>query len=224
MIHKKKKTIIWCLFSAQQILIIKILQLIDINAQTLNQSLKYSERRELINRFQNDIECCNVLVCSYFMKVYDLNLQQQCHNVHLFNSSPFTSIEKQTIDRCRRVDQRYYVRVFEYYLRHSFNDRQVFNNLRKTLLEMMTELNTRLLREKDEDEKDANQLMQLNQWIRYNEQLIRLNDVFLHDKDSKAMLNSQTLIKVIMNDMRNEIVVIDESTEFSWLKKEINVT
>lgn len=63
-IQRKEKAVVWVLFPAQQVLIVKLLRLLGIDAEALNQGLNYVERRGLIKRFQNEAKRCIVLVCS----------------------------------------------------------------------------------------------------------------------------------------------------------------
>lgn len=213
-----EKAIIWVLFPAQQVLITKLFQLLNIDARALNRSLEYEARRDLIRDFQETTNKCMVLIPTYFMGSYGQNFQFQCHNTHLFDPAPSDPIRLQAIHRCRRIQQLFYVIVVEYYLSYSFNDYHYAHNIRKALPGVMAELNSRLIAGSDGD--DVGDEVVLGKWAIYGGRLTPFAEIPMDVADKVIVLDAESLVRAILEEQHGERVVVEEKEEFSWLTAE----
>lgn len=68
-----------------------------------------------------------MLICSYAMNFFDLNLQHMCRNVHLFDIVIFKALEDQTIDKICRLRQTQMIKIY------SFNVRQIIIKKRREI-------------------------------------------------------------------------------------------
>lgn len=86
-----------------------------------------------------------VLVCSFYVNSAGSNLQSLCRNVHLFDMPRSDRYIQQAVGCVRRLGQRRIVKVYDYFLQDSFNNRQLSLNLNKFVPSLVTELNQNIV-------------------------------------------------------------------------------
>lgn len=98
-----------------------------------------------IQSFCTKLYSHHVLICSDYIISAGSNLQSLCRNVHLFGIPTSDRYIQQAIGRVWRLGQTHIVKVYDYYLDHSFNTRQLSLNLNKLIPSLVTELNNGII-------------------------------------------------------------------------------
>ena len=74
------------------------MHLCDINVKIFFMNLNQQEHEKMIQFFTTDHIATDVLVCSYSVNSFNINLQQLCHNIHFFKTAMFKSVAIQAIN------------------------------------------------------------------------------------------------------------------------------
>ena len=135
-VKRKEKAIIWSLYPLEQLIIRELLVSFGIDARVLASDLTQGQKSDLVKNF-NSPEVCQVLIASYTANGAGLNLQQSCHNVHLFDPAPSANAQEQAIGRTYRLGQPRKVTVVEYYVRRTFNEKVVNTQILRALPGLM---------------------------------------------------------------------------------------
>ena len=83
--------------------------------------------------------------------------------------------------------------VNEFFVKKTFNDRQIAVNIQKAIFDVMTELNKRLFYEIEDFNDDAR--AKLNDYIYYNEKIISAKSMFNYKNLELSLLNSKKFLK-----------------------------
>lgn len=170
---QNEKCIIWTLFPAQQAFVAAMLHLVGIDARIFHAHLTNLERSELIKSFNESRTEVMVLVCSYSVNSAGLNLQHMCRNVHLFETALSEAIMMQAVGRVRRIGQQRIVKIYDYRVPKSFNERQAAKILEKSLPGLVAELNNTLFALNHSDKET----LVMNNWaINDDKQIIKLEN------------------------------------------------
>jgi hypothetical protein len=135
-VKRKEKAIVWSLYPLEQLIIREILVSFGIDARVLASDLTQGQKSDLVKNF-NSPDICQVLIASYTANGAGLNLQQSCHNVHLFDPAPSANAQEQAIGRTYRLGQPRKVTVIEYYVRRTFNEKVVNTQILRALPGLM---------------------------------------------------------------------------------------
>ena len=135
-VKRKEKAIIWSLYPLEQLIIREILVSFGIDTRVLASDLTQGQKSDLVKNF-NSPDVCQVLIASYTANGAGLNLQQSCHNVHLFDPAPSANAQEQAIGRTYRLGQPRKVTVIEYYVRRTFNEKVVNTQILRALPGLM---------------------------------------------------------------------------------------
>ncbi|KAH0537331.1 hypothetical protein FGG08_005847 [Glutinoglossum americanum] len=140
-VKRREKMIIWVQFPWQQELLYLFIKEFNIDVRQYHSGLNSRERRNLVKDFHEKQYRVMVLIGSYSVNSYGLNLHGHCRNVLIFEPAASGPVEFQAIGRVFRVGQEQIVRVIRLYLQHSWNEWEEGNGLVKELLSLMAELN-----------------------------------------------------------------------------------
>ena len=206
MFEWKEKMIVWCLFLDQQIYVVIVMHLCDINVKIFFTDFSQWEHEKMIWFFMTDCTATDVLICSYSINSFSINLQQLCHNVYLFEMIMFESVVMQAIDWVCCLNQTYVVKVYNYCVLDSFNMWQIVMNLSKTVLEMIVELNKVIFNVRIDDAEDN---ILLECWERTDDDHLIFfikaeenDDSF--NKEQSVIFFKDDMIMIIINIMKRE--------------------
>ncbi|XTI94614.1 P-loop containing nucleoside triphosphate hydrolase protein, partial [Cenococcum geophilum] len=135
-VKRKEKAIVWSLYPLEQLIIREIFVSFGIDTRVLASDLTQGQKSDLVKNF-NSPDVCQVLIASYTANGAGLNLQQSCHNVHLFDPAPSANAQEQAIGRTYRLGQPRKVTVVEYYVRRTFNEKVVNTQILRALPGLM---------------------------------------------------------------------------------------
>ncbi|RAK86585.1 hypothetical protein BO79DRAFT_256994 [Aspergillus costaricaensis CBS 115574] len=83
---------------------------------------------------------------SYYVNAAGSNLQNLCHNTHMFNTPTSQALADQAIGRVLCVGQSQVVKISEYVVHDSFNTSVFIKDLTKAIPDPVATLNWELLR------------------------------------------------------------------------------
>lgn len=145
-VKRGEKAIVWVLYPFEQAFVTALLRAIYIDARAYSADLTAEKRSELQHTFNTSKTEAMVLVCSYSCNGVGLNLHHRCHNVHLLDPAMTQASQDQAIGRTLRLGQKFNVVVIEYFVRGSFNERQVNQIILRSLPNMMAMIDKETLK------------------------------------------------------------------------------
>ncbi|EGD97711.1 hypothetical protein TESG_05112 [Trichophyton tonsurans CBS 112818] len=206
-LRAEEKVVIWCLFPAEQVLVLTVLQLVGIDAKILSADLSVSEREHLVQAFTTDPERVMVLVCSYNVSSTGLNLQKLCRNVVIFSPPTSKASQDQAIGRVKRLGQTHVVHVYEIRVRDSFNIRQVITNITKAVPALVADLNSRIFHI---EEADMGGTIDLGEWAKLpNGRLVKRGEQEENDIPDDMWLQGDYVVTEILRTMQGELIPVD---------------
>ena len=134
------------------ILLYAIFRLLNIEVITLLAFQNAEKRDAIMNLFNDTIDRPIMFLMTYAIKATGLNLQKNYHRVHLIKETTNFETLSQALKRYRRLgNPSLVVYVYEYYVDGTFDNKNVWRNIDKTISKVMIELN-RAIFSKDESE------------------------------------------------------------------------
>lgn len=200
---RKEKSIVWCLFPAQQVFVAAALRLVGIDAHILGSHLTNAERDELIKSFTNDKDQTMVLISSFSLNSDGLNLQSQCRNCHIFDTPRSEAVREQAISRVRRLGQNRIVKVYDIRVRQSFNVRQIRNNISKRFPTMVAELDSRVF---PVHLLHSESTVDLGQWIQKPDGTVHKLTSDNRDIPGAKLLSGDSVVEALLDAMQGEVV------------------
>ncbi|EZF68463.1 hypothetical protein A7C99_4982 [Trichophyton rubrum] len=201
-LRAEEKVVIWCLFPAEQVLVLPVPQLVGISADP-----SVSEREHLVQAFTTDPERVMVLVCSYNVSSTGLNLQKLCRNVVIFSPPTSKASQDQAIGRVKRLGQTHVVHVYEIRVRDSFNIRQVISNITKAVPALVADLNSRAFHI---EEADMGGTIDLGEWGKLpNGRLVKRGGQEENDIPDDMWLQGDYVVTEILRTMQGELIPVD---------------
>lgn len=144
-VRKGEKAVVWTTYPAQQKMVEEILNKVGIKTKALTSNMSTAERESLIDNFNTVQDDIQILVLSYSMSSFGLNLHFLCrHSIHL-NMPMSRAIRDQADARFRRIGQTRDVYSWVISTANTFNDRQYTNNISKSVPQIVSELNKRVV-------------------------------------------------------------------------------
>ncbi|KAL8751722.1 MAG: hypothetical protein Q9184_005977 [Pyrenodesmia sp. 2 TL-2023] len=208
-----EKAVVWVTFPGQQVVTVHTLRLVGIDAWALHAGMTFEERRQLVNEFQTQPGRKMVLVPCWAVGSYGWNWQV-AHNIHLLDPAPSDPIEDQSIHRCRRIKQKWYVIVVRYYLAQSFNDYHTSHNIKKALPGVMASLNDRLMSgSSDGDQGD----IALGKWCVYEDKLTPMEAVPLAQLPFVRVLDAASFVEAVINETYGERLIVEQAVDLTWM-------
>ena len=204
-VQDEEKAVVWCLYPATQLLVYKILRLLNIDTILFASHLTDREKEDVKEAFNTPNRSGTVMIMSYKIGNVGLNLQKACHHVHLFDPPPNDPMAYQAVGRSRRFgNPSAVVWVWEYYLQKSFNDRILALNIRKALPGLMAELSKEMFRQSDtEDSSDS----LLGDWALINGELQKTT---VEDATNQGLrlLDPEAILKQLMSQLKGPRIAI----------------
>jgi hypothetical protein len=139
-IKQKEKLLVWVGAPLEQKLLEDFLLPFHIDVQSIHSGMSTKRRQVVVDLFHNDENSPAVLICTYLINSFGLNLHGNCRNTLLFSPAPSQPVEQQAIGRIRRIGQRFPQRVWRLYLRQSWDEWVEGNALVKFLPMLMADM------------------------------------------------------------------------------------
>ncbi|OJJ67010.1 hypothetical protein ASPBRDRAFT_137160 [Aspergillus brasiliensis CBS 101740] len=132
---------------------------------------------------------------SYLVSSAGLNLQNLCHNVHLFSPATSKAVKDQSVGRALRVGQTRTVFVYEYCVPNTFNVYLAERSMQKALPGLVTMMCTGLAPSLDLSERGFS----VAGWVIRDGELVALG------KDEEPQEDDVTDTQLIMDRVAHEI-------------------
>ena len=207
-VQDQKKILIWMSYSVTQLLILKVLQLMNISAHIFAVYQIIKEQINLITAFIISWDQIMILIESYAMSSVDLNLQALCWCVILFDSPPSISISVQIID-CVHCIENFCITIYvsEISLKKTFNNHITQLSIKKAISSLITELNLSLFRKQDKETlKDMYEKnFSIEEWILIDDKLVSVTDHSVQ-KQHLFILKSKKFLCHLLKDSQGKVV------------------
>lgn len=188
-----------------------MLEILDIDVRAYAATLKATERENLADSFHSHPDGCQVIICSYLVSPYGLNLHGHCRNVLFFEPPPNASMEQQVIGRVKRVGQRRCIRIIRLSVKNSFNDCQNANLIVKALPSLMAELNLDIWGKEEDDE------VVLGDYVIHKAELVPANHPSVLGL-GLAVLEPDELLIQIQRQLLGQQVCVDPQVTVAYTK------
>lgn len=182
----EEKVIMWTQFPAKQVYVAATLYNANIPAEVFHTGLSVAKHSSLVQRFTQEPHSYLVLVCSYSMNTVGLNLQNLCHNVHLFSTGLSKSITNQAIGQVCCIRQQHIILVYKYHLENSFNDMLITCSHMKSIPGLIAEM--------EQDQLVGDGSLEIGCWVVHHDTPYQLADGETSEEgdltDSESVINA----------------------------------
>ena len=187
---------------AMQMFFYDVLKLLDVDVLLFAAFQLQDERNKVVDFFIVNFKTAMILIDTYACANIDLNFQHNCWHVHIFEHFNNDEIITQFIERIKRLKNlNSIVYVNEFFVKKTFNDRQITVNIQKAIFDVMTELNKRLFYEIENFNDDAR--TKLNDYIYYNEKIVSAKSMSNYKNFELSLLSFKNFLKWILRDQKS---------------------
>lgn len=178
-------------------------RLLNIEVITLSAFQKADERDRIIEDFNEFNRKPMVFLITYAIGSTGLNLQKDCHRVHLVEGATNLGTLGQSIGRVRRLgNPSSVVYVYEYYVNGTFDSKNVWRNIEKAVPQAMAELNRQIFYG-EEGASDGTIDIDLGDWVLVDDKLVRADDIE-DDGEERYILTAHEVLRAILVQAKGE--------------------
>lgn len=194
--------VIFCQLPAVVTFIITTARLLEIEVITLASFQIMEQRDTIIDTFNESLNRPMILIMTYAVGSTGLNLQKDCKRVHCLKGANNLGILSQSLGRVRRLgNPNDIVYIYEYFVKGTFDDRNVWRNIEKVVPQAIAELNRQIFYGEDEDEVGD---VDLGNWVMIDGKLTRHDTIDPIDGVTLDILTPHELLKYLLLQAKGE--------------------
>ena len=203
----KQKAIIWTLFPATQLQMIGALQLAGISVGYIHSEMTMEERDQVRDAFNNDPDSCMVLILTYGLGMFGLNLQKCSPVVELYDPALSEAEREQAIGRAHRfANFAPFCKVGEYFVPRTFCDRLLTLNIRKALPNMFAQFNAGVF-DLSQDAETSYEAAFMGDWVEKGGELFKATDPEVEGL-ARPILPPVAIMELIYSNMHGKKIKV----------------
>jgi hypothetical protein len=200
-VRRQEKLTLFVTLPGQLVLVMAMFWAVGLSAAALYSGMTNAEKAATVKRFTDEAEPM-ILVGSMKGMSVGYNLQSKCHWAVFMDPPPSQPLGDSAAARVHRLGQTEPVEVVTLTVPNTFNDRQIQNNLRKAIPNVMAMMDSTIFgAETGGDVLEEENELQTGKWVNFKGRLILADDPEVAALDLPVLQGMDLVKQILFNKM-----------------------